>query len=66
MELGKLFSTDLFQSLVRAFMILGIGLPLLHFVSRSVGAYAQKRTSEHIGLMTRKVIFITGDKHQTE
>ena len=60
MELGKLFSTDLFQSLVRAFMILGIGLPLLHFVSRSVGAYVHKRTSEHIGLMTRKVIFITG------
>lgn len=60
MELGKIFYTDLFQSLVRAFMILGIGLPLLHFVSRSVGAYVQKRTSEHIGLMTRKVIFITG------
>ena len=60
MELGKLFSTDLFQSLLRASMILGIGLPLLYFVSRSVGAYVQKHTSEHIGLMTRKIILFTG------
>ena len=60
MESGKLLSAELFQSLVRALMIFGIGLPLFYFVSRSVGAYLQKHTSEHIGLLTRKIIFITG------
>ena len=60
MELEKLLSADLFQSIMRALMILGIGLPLIFFVSRSVGAYVNKRTSEHIGLMTRKAIFFLG------
>jgi small-conductance mechanosensitive channel len=41
-------------------MILGIGLPLLYFISRSMGAYVNKRTSEHIGLMTQKIIFFVG------
>jgi small-conductance mechanosensitive channel len=60
MELGKLLSAEMFQSLMRALIILGVGLPLLFIVSRSVGAYAGKRTSEHIGLMTRKIIFFIG------
>lgn len=60
MELEKLLSAELFQSLVRALTILGVGLPLIFFVSRSVGAYVKKRTSEHIGLMSQKIIFITG------
>ena len=60
MELGKLLSADLFQSIVRTLMILGIGLPLIYFASRSIGTYVNKRTSEHIGLVTQKVIFFLG------
>ena len=60
MELGKLISAELLQSLIRALMILGLGLPLVYLVSRSIGAYVIKRTSEHIGLMTRKSIFFIG------
>ena len=57
MELEKIISTELWQSMLRALLILGVGLPIIYFVSKSAGAYVKKRTSEHIGLMTQKSIF---------
>ena len=60
MELGKLLSSEISQSLLRALMILGIGVPFLYIVSRSVGTYIKKHSSEHIGLMTQKIIFFLG------
>ncbi len=60
MELDKIISSDLLQSLVRALLIIGVGLPLIYLFSKSIGAYVKKRTSEHIGLMTKKSIFFIG------
>ena len=60
MELEKIISTELWQSMLRALLILGVGLPIIYFVSKSAGAYVKKRTSEHIGLMTQKSIFFIG------
>lgn len=60
MELEKIISAEIFQSLIRTLLILGIGLPLIYIVSRSVGAYVNKRASEHIGLLTQKIIFFVG------
>lgn len=60
MDTEMLFSSEIFQSLLRGLMILGIGLPFLYIVSRSAGAYVKKHTSEHLGLMTRKIIFFLG------
>ncbi|MGK0176674.1 MAG: small-conductance mechanosensitive channel [Lentimonas sp.] len=60
MDLENFVSAGLLQSFIRAFAILGIGLPIFYFTSQSVGAYITRRSSEHLGLMTRKIIFFLG------
>jgi len=60
MESEIIVVTSIWRNVIRASIIIVIGLPLIYILSRSVGAYIKKRASEHLGLVVQKTIFFLG------
>lgn len=60
MNFETLLTNEQIGSIIRSLIILSAGLPCIYILSRSIGVYLKKRTSEHLGLMTQKIIFFIG------
>lgn len=60
MNIEQILNKEHLGTLTRVAILMGIGLPSIYALSKALGSYFKKRSSEHLGLVVQKAIFLLG------